>query len=431
MRKSKHRYKARKTSCLLSKDCRNCRSTSTRTFSGLLRTRRRKIAAQPLKNKSVQLPTTLCNYREIQFAEPAKTVRPCLKFERRFRQRHAGRMRPSASSCPVKVRKLLPALIWTSAIAGSRADTGSAAGIARAESFVEVPSHYLWHVLAAALLFLLLKLGLASLKKIILVVRGHADGLRPRYAQRAWRIVARASLSCVYFAAVLRLANHMPVAVAVLCSYAVVWTISRTLPIVHDAHCRTATAGFAGVCTVCIVSPMAAVFVSVALILAPPELLWWAPKRGDATKEVCKDMLAFVAAQTPPCMPTHRGPAAKLRKRWDDYVKRLKGDLVASGWRSLDGDEKQLVAECKQQLEVLITAGVAMVSSLPDQTALAPAVTLDLPLMHITWPFAQLMLAGIKSVETRDYPLGHRNIAHERSEMWLVETPGTAKGGIF
>ena len=112
-------------------------------------------------------------------------------------------------------------------------------------------------------------------------------------------------------------------------------------------------------------------------------------------------------------------------------MKRLKGDLVASGWRSLDGDEKQLVAECKQQLEVLITAGVAMVSSLPDQTALAPAVTLDLPLMHITWPYAQLMLAGIKSIETRDYPLGHRNIAHERSEMWLVETPGTAKGGIF
>ena len=63
------------------------------------------------------------------------------------------------------------------------------------------------------------------------------------------------------------------------------------------------------------------------------------------------------------------------------------------------------------------------------------AATLNLPGLNINWPFSQLILAGVKTVEVRSYALGYRNIAQPAVEMWLVETPGIAnaisKGGVL
>ena len=53
--------------------------------------------------------------------------------------------------------------------------------------------------------------------------------------------------------------------------------------------------------------------------------------------------------------------------------------------------------------------------------------TVSLPGLNIQWPFSQLILSGVKTVEVRSYALGCRNIARPGVEMWLVETPGDAK----
>ena len=48
--------------------------------------------------------------------------------------------------------------------------------------------------------------------------------------------------------------------------------------------------------------------------------------------------------------------------------------------------------------------------------------TLSLPGLTINLPFSHLILAGVKTVETRPYALGKKDIAHSDVEMWLVET---------
>ena len=48
--------------------------------------------------------------------------------------------------------------------------------------------------------------------------------------------------------------------------------------------------------------------------------------------------------------------------------------------------------------------------------------TLSLPGLNINWPFSQLILAGVKTIEVRAHALGHLNIAQPNAEMWLVET---------
>ena len=48
---------------------------------------------------------------------------------------------------------------------------------------------------------------------------------------------------------------------------------------------------------------------------------------------------------------------------------------------------------------------------------------LSLPGLKINWPSSQLILAGVKTVEARSYPLGCRHIAQPDVEMWLVEAP--------
>ena len=52
--------------------------------------------------------------------------------------------------------------------------------------------------------------------------------------------------------------------------------------------------------------------------------------------------------------------------------------------------------------------------------------TLSMPGLNVNWPFSQLILTGVKTVEARSYALGYRNIAQPAVEMWLVETPGKA-----
>ena len=61
--------------------------------------------------------------------------------------------------------------------------------------------------------------------------------------------------------------------------------------------------------------------------------------------------------------------------------------------------------------------------------------TLSLPGLNINWPFSQLILAGVKTVEARSYVLGYKNIAQPDVEMWLVETraqeDALAKGWVL
>ena len=46
--------------------------------------------------------------------------------------------------------------------------------------------------------------------------------------------------------------------------------------------------------------------------------------------------------------------------------------------------------------------------------------------LNIQWPFSQLILGGVKTVEVRRYPLGHRNPNILADELvWLIETRGT------
>ena len=49
-----------------------------------------------------------------------------------------------------------------------------------------------------------------------------------------------------------------------------------------------------------------------------------------------------------------------------------------------------------------------------------------MPGLNINWPFSQLILAGVKTVEVRSYALGYRNIAQPDVEMRLVETSAQA-----
>ena len=48
---------------------------------------------------------------------------------------------------------------------------------------------------------------------------------------------------------------------------------------------------------------------------------------------------------------------------------------------------------------------------------------LSLSGLKVTWPASQLILAGVKTVEARSFPLGRRNIAQLDVEMWLMEAP--------
>lgn len=47
--------------------------------------------------------------------------------------------------------------------------------------------------------------------------------------------------------------------------------------------------------------------------------------------------------------------------------------------------------------------------------------------INIQWPFSQLILQGVKSVECRRYPLGRRGFALPREPLWLIETPGPSR----
>ena len=47
--------------------------------------------------------------------------------------------------------------------------------------------------------------------------------------------------------------------------------------------------------------------------------------------------------------------------------------------------------------------------------------------LNVNYPFSQLILHGVKTVEVREYDLGHRNIAHADEELFLIETPAKAK----
>ena len=101
-------------------------------------------------------PSASC--ARVSFAEESPKSIPNLQIEKRFRKRHAGKMRPSASSCPVKVRTLLPKLIWTSAIAGSRADTGSPL----------LATSFPWLIIMCAIIYLLFRKH-TFLKQLIII----------------------------------------------------------------------------------------------------------------------------------------------------------------------------------------------------------------------------------------------------------------------
>ena len=49
---------------------------------------------------------------------------------------------------------------------------------------------------------------------------------------------------------------------------------------------------------------------------------------------------------------------------------------------------------------------------------------LTLPGINIQSPWAELLLTGLKRIETRKYPLPQK---HDAEWMWLIETPGKLK----
>ena len=44
--------------------------------------------------------------------------------------------------------------------------------------------------------------------------------------------------------------------------------------------------------------------------------------------------------------------------------------------------------------------------------------------LNIQYPFSRLILQGVKTIEARTFPLGHRNIANQCEELFLIETAG-------
>ncbi len=58
--------------------------------------------------------------------------------------------------------------------------------------------------------------------------------------------------------------------------------------------------------------------------------------------------------------------------------------------------------------------------------AVARCESVSYPGLNVQWPFSQLILPGVKTIEVRSYALGWRNIARPGVEMWLVETLGDA-----
>ena len=276
---------------------------------------------------------------------------------------------------------------------------------------------------------------------------------------------------CAYAALLKGLSAISPAFVAIACSYGFLWGVSGLCPAAHDTHCRLATISAVGVTTALVSSPVAAAFAMGCLSLMPARCLWWAPKSSDSAsggrlsqvQQLSEEMRAFVAERKH--MPRHRGndDERKLRKRWDDCLRRVGGDIFTGDKRrgaAYSGDEARFIEACRENLEALGRADedpprladeeVAEQASAPVEShrpATAPgrdaevghgagagleatspptssAVTLALPGLNIRWPVSQLILAGEKTVEVRDYDLGYRRIQLANVETWLVETEG-------
>ena len=78
---------------------------------------------------------------------------------------------------------------------------------------------------------------------------------------------------------------------------------------------------------------------------------------------------------------------------------------------------------------VIAATGLSTAAGLADLSRAregAATSTLSLPGLNIQWPFSQLILVGVKTVEVRTYALGHKSIAQPDVEVWLVETPASA-----
>ena len=97
-------------------------------------------------------------------------------------------------------------------------------------------------------------------------------------------------------------------------------------------------------------------------------------------------------------------------------------DIVRLSKRSKTEIERTSSATGQEREEASAATGQAVLGS--PSTGVGLGTTLSLPGLNINWPFSQLILAGVKTVEARSYALGYRNIAHADVAMWPVETPG-------
>ena len=181
-----------------------------------------------------------------------------------------------------------------------------------------------------------------------------------------------------------------------------------------------------------------------------------------ATAEKCDRMEAFLQGSggRPPKHRSLDPKESKLRKQWDDVVRRLTGP-IGHGTKPSEQKLRQphiARVETIQQKIFMFGQTQSFTADLPigdgeaagsDQTPThqaevqAPssdetepankrlrthpdskAVTLSLRGLNIQWPFSQLLLLGAKLEEVRTYDLGYRQICNRDEEAWIVETKG-------
>ena len=202
--------------------------------------------------------------------------------------------------------------------------------------------------------------------------------------------------------------------------------------------------------------------------------------RDLATTQKCDRMEAYLESHggRPPKHRSLDPEEMKLRKQWDDLVRRLTGPIGHAtkpcekklrqphAARVESIQQRMLTSPCADpstaddvppgdakaaQCDEHISATSPLYSSASSNLCVAQvkrrqadlpynespkrqrtstsdshsnAVTLCLRGLNIQWPFSQLILLGAKTDEVRGYDLGHRKICSKDQEVWIVETKG-------
>ena len=111
-------------------------------------------------------------------------------------------------------------------------------------------------------------------------------------------------------------------------------------------------------------------------------------------------------------LPTRHKWATKCEQKLANWLDKARQRMGRS--LSLRPSERRLTSTEAAQLTAVI-----------DRHQQPVLQKLTLRGMSIQYPFSRLILSGVKSVECRRYPLGHRNLAHKNEDLFLIETRGT------